>query len=278
MCDQLEELRQRIRELEEQKADLEAALQVAIEHGDAVEAQLMEANKLLREEIQRRYQMELYLRKIAQDREKEKQDLMIILETLIAHGDAIDKQWRQEMAMVTLLAETDALTMIGNRRRFDTYLQQQWELMQAKMAPLTLILADVDYFKLYNDNYGHLQGDECLRKIAHALSSAVRSGSDLVCRYGGEEFAIILPYTDAQQGVLVADRICRIVQELAIPHAYSPVANIVTLSLGIATIVPHPQVVLPQLLQLADAKLYEAKRSGRNRYAVQDFTDRCRMQ
>ncbi|MFN3361778.1 MAG: diguanylate cyclase domain-containing protein [Pseudanabaenaceae cyanobacterium] len=278
MCDQLEELRQRIRALEEQKADLEAALQVAIAHGDAVEAQLMEANKLLREEIQRRYQMELYLRKIAQDREQEKQDLMIILETLIAHGDALESQWRQEMAMVTLLAETDALTMIGNRRRFDTYLQQQWQLMQAKMAPLTLILADVDYFKLYNDNYGHLQGDECLRKIAHALSSAVRSSADLVCRYGGEEFAIILPYTDAQQGVLVADRICRIVQELAIPHAYSPVANIVTLSLGIATIVPHPQVVLPQLLQLADAKLYEAKRSGRNRYAVQDFTDRCRMQ
>ncbi|MCS6958763.1 MAG: diguanylate cyclase [Pseudanabaenaceae cyanobacterium SKYGB_i_bin29] len=277
MSDQVEELKQRIKELEEQKADLEAALQVAVEHGDAVEAQLIEANKQLRDEIQRRHQMELYLKKVARDREKEKQDLMIILETLVAHGDAIDDQWRQEMAMVTLLAETDALTMIGNRRRFDTYLYQQWELMQVKISPLSLILCDVDFFKPYNDHYGHPQGDECLKKIAHALSSVVRSGSDMVCRYGGEEFGIILPNTDAYQAVMIAERILRVIQELAIPHAYSPVANIVTLSLGIATIVPHSQVVLPHLIQVADTMLYRAKELGRNRYAVQDLTDRCKI-
>lgn len=271
MTDDVEELKQKIKQMERHQSDLEMALLVAIEHGDAVENQLLDANAMLKKEIRRREQLEIYLKKVARDREKEKQDMQIILDTIIEHGDAVDDQWRKEMAIVKLIAETDGLTLIANRRRFDSYLQQKWQEMQARILPLSLILCDVDFFKLFNDYYGHPAGDACLKRIAHGLSSAMRSEIDLVCRYGGEEFGIILPNTNQASAIPVANRIQAVIGQLAIPHAKSKIAPFVTLSMGIATVVPFPGMLAPELIQVADRMLYQAKQEGRNRYARQEI-------
>jgi len=264
MEDEIGLLKQKIKQLERQQSDLELRLLIAIEHGDAVEAQLLDANNMLKQEIRRREQLEIYLKKVAWDREREKQDLQIILETLIAHGDAIDKQWQEEIALAQLIAETDALTLIANRRRFDTYLIQIWQELQSQSLPLSLLLCDVDFFKLYNDNYGHPMGDICLKRVAHALSSAMRGKADLVCRYGGEEFGIILPNTNQANAILIASRIQSLLAQMAIPHSQSSVSQFVTLSIGIATVVPHSSNSPVELIATADRMLYQAKQQGRN--------------
>lgn len=271
MADEIEELKLKIKQMERHQADLEMALLVAIEHGDAVENQLLDANALLKKEIRRREQLEIFLKKVARDREKEKQDLQIILDTLIEHGDAVDNQWRKEMAIVKLLAETDSLTLIANRRRFDDYLEQKWRELGTDRSPLTLILCDVDFFKLYNDEYGHPSGDACLKRVAHALSSVMRSGLDLVCRYGGEEFGIILPNTPQDSALPVADRIKSVIEQLAIPHCQSKISQFVTLSMGIVTTVPNPDMFPSELVEATDQMLYQAKQKGRNCYVSQEI-------
>jgi diguanylate cyclase (GGDEF)-like protein len=271
MAEEIEELKLKIKQLERHQADLEMALLVAIEHGDAVENQLLDANALLKKEIRRREYLEIFLKKVARDREKEKQDLQIILDTLIEHGDAVDNQWRKEMAIVKLLAETDGLTLIANRRRFDSYLTETWQQLCTDRLPLTLILCDVDFFKLYNDEYGHPSGDACLKRVAHALSSAMRSEADLVCRYGGEEFGIILPNTSQSSALPIADRIKSVIEQLAIPHCRSKTSPFVSLSMGIATTVPSPDMFPSELVEAADQMLYQAKQKGRNCYISQEI-------
>lgn len=161
------------------------------------------------------------------------------------------------------LAVLDELTQIPNRRRFDQYLQAQWE--QANGNKLSLLMCDVDYFKRYNDNYGHPAGDACLRRVAQAISRTVGHSTDLAARYGGEEFAVILPETDSPGALRVAEFIQAEIANLNIPHAYSEVAHQVTLSIGTATIVPDDTKTLQALIATADAALYEAKQQGRNR-------------
>jgi len=163
------------------------------------------------------------------------------------------------------LAWSDGLTQIANRRRFDQYLQGEWQRLMREKAPLTLILCDIDHFKLYNDHYGHLSGDLCLQQVARAIKQVTKRPADLAARYGGEELAVILPNTDLKGGVKVAYNIQKAIAALEISHIRSPVHPFVTLSIGIANIIPNREQPPEYLINQADLSLYEAKRTGRNR-------------
>jgi diguanylate cyclase (GGDEF)-like protein len=162
------------------------------------------------------------------------------------------------------LSAMDGLTGLANRRHFDTVLRSEWDRGERLRHPLSLLMCDVDYFKPYNDTYGHLQGDECLRRISSALQFAIRRPCELAARYGGEEFALLLPETTAAHAMEIAETVRSNVERLAIAHAHSP-KGIVSISIGVATRVPNGQLSPERLIALADKALYLAKKSGRDR-------------
>jgi diguanylate cyclase (GGDEF)-like protein len=162
------------------------------------------------------------------------------------------------------LAALDGLTGVANRRRFDEYLNDEWQSMAGEKLPLSLILVDIDFFKKYNDTYGHQAGDACLRRVADALRFCAKRSVDLVARYGGEEFAVILPNTTTEGAFQVAEDIRAAVNTLKIVHAQSTVSEYVTLSLGIACMYPLPNTPPAMLIAAADRALYQAKAAGRN--------------
>ncbi len=162
------------------------------------------------------------------------------------------------------LASRDALTGLANRRRFDEAIAQEWERQGRDKQPITLLLVDVDHFKKYNDNYGHVAGDACLREVAQVLEKALNRPADLACRYGGEEFALLLPATPASGGEDVADRLMKLIDALALEHKTSPTAAWVTVSIGIASVVPSSSLNLSSLLMQADQALYHVKEHGRH--------------
>ena len=171
------------------------------------------------------------------------------------------------------LANTDCLTQLANRRHFDHCIHEEWKRLKREKLPLSLILCDIDYFKKYNDFYGHPEGDVCLQRVAQAISSSVKRPVDLVARYGGEEFAVLLPNTDLPGVIQVAKRIQQTVAALKIPHLQSDFNQYVTLSLGITSLIPSLDVTPDQFIKRADQALYEAKAKGRNQYAIcTDFT------
>ena len=166
------------------------------------------------------------------------------------------------------LSRQDGLTGIANRRYFDSYLVTEVRRGARERQPLSLILSDVDHFKAFNDCYGHQAGDDCLRRVAAALSSAGRRPADLAARYGGEEFAMVLPGTVVGGAVDVAQAVSRVIEGLAIPHERSAVDRKVTLSQGIVSLTPEKETSSEDLIQRADQALYLAKQQGRNRYVV----------
>ncbi|BAZ39498.1 two-component response regulator [Calothrix sp. NIES-4101] len=163
------------------------------------------------------------------------------------------------------LANVDGLTAVANRRHFDQYLNSQWLSLAQEQCPLSLILCDIDYFKRYNDKYGHPAGDTCLQKVATVLKYKAQKNHDLVARYGGEEFAIIMPYTPATGAVHVAAAMQAGIREIEIEHNESTISQFVTLSLGIGTMTPSFESSPQDLILLADKALYQAKEQGRNR-------------
>lgn len=165
------------------------------------------------------------------------------------------------------LSYRDPLTGIANRRMFDRILDVEWGKARALGEPLSLVIVDIDFFKQYNDRYGHPQGDACLKEVARMLDRAAARTRDLCARMGGEEFALVLPATDMAAALAVAERCARRLARAALPHAASNVADVVTCSMGVATIVPGSQDRPAQLVEMADARLYGAKAAGRNRIA-----------
>lgn len=179
-------------------------------------------------------------------------------------------------------ATTDALTGVANRRQLDATLEREWLRARRSRTPLAVVLVDIDHFKAFNDNYGHPEGDVCLRQVAQALRGACLRPADLVARYGGEEFALVLPDTPTLGAEHVARRILHSVESLQIPHAHSPVAPYVTVSAGIVCRsatesegidASTKEQALRHLLHAADAALYAAKRAGRARACVLDATE-----
>jgi diguanylate cyclase (GGDEF)-like protein len=175
-----------------------------------------------------------------------------------------NERLRRANRRLSRLSSRDDLTGIANRRRFDRRLALEWRRAARAERPLTLLMADIDCFKDYNDLHGHQQGDACLRRVAQALAATLHRAGDLVARYGGEEFAVLLADTDAEHGAVTAEMLRARVEALAIPHGASLVAPVVTLSLGAATL--HTRTGLPSnaLVERADRALYQAKREGRN--------------
>ncbi|MBD2098610.1 diguanylate cyclase [Trichocoleus sp. FACHB-591] len=168
----------------------------------------------------------------------------------------------QELYRLVVL---DSVTQVANRRHFDEYLAQEWWRMARERSPLSLILCDIDCFKAYNDTYGHCEGDRCLRQVAQALSQAVKRPADLVARYGGEEFVVVLPNTGAEGAVRVAEAIRLSIKDLGIPHVNSSIGDRLTLSLGVSSTIPNPEISPEELVVAADKALYHAKTAGRDR-------------
>jgi diguanylate cyclase (GGDEF)-like protein len=170
---------------------------------------------------------------------------------------------------LNILANIDSLTQLANRHRFDEFLLREWQRGKREGFFLSLIFCDIDYFKLYNDRFGHQAGDNCLATVAGTVSRAVKRPADLVARYGGEEFAIILPQTPANNALLLAEKIRLDVKKLNIAHPESHIAPRVSLSLGVTCIIPSPEYTIEQLLLTADQALYRAKKEGRDRAVLQ---------
>ena len=163
------------------------------------------------------------------------------------------------------LSTTDGLTGLANRRRFDEVAPHEWQRAMRKREPLAIAMIDVDFFKIYNDKYGHQAGDQALTVIADTLAKGLRDGSDFIARYGGEEFVILLPGQNAKGAYEVLERLREDIEALAIPHLGSDINAVITISAGFASFVPRPNVSLDNLIELADQSLYAAKRKGKNR-------------
>lgn len=161
----------------------------------------------------------------------------------------------------------DGLTGIANRRCFDELLEAEWGRSLREKTPLSLIMMDIDFFKQYNDHYGHLGGDDCLKEVAHALVHTLKRHADFVARYGGEEFVCLLPKTDFDGGKTAAKQLRKSVEDLAVPHELSQAAQVVTISLGLASTDQSSGNNPKILIETADKALYEAKQNGRNRTA-----------
>ncbi|MGD2181963.1 diguanylate cyclase domain-containing protein [Lusitaniella coriacea] len=230
-------------------------------------------------------QLLLHIEQLAQELKvlkQDKTDLEILLDTTSEHAELfelelqeeIDKYQAAEAALqqanqeLETLSLVDGLTEIANRRHFDDYLAREWDRLAQEQKPLSLILADVDFFKRYNDRYGHPAGDECLRSIAQVLCTQVKFPGDLAARYGGEEFAIILPNTSAGGTLKIAQRIRLALKQLKLAHAESFVSDYITLSLGLVSVIPSQDDVPKSLVSLADKALYEAKNQGRDRFIL----------
>lgn len=208
-------------------------------------------------------EQEVFFRQLLDCNERLKQEVEYYKKQLMlakkAEADILQKN--VELQQISML---DGLTQITNRRHFDECLHCEWQRMMKIGRPLSLILCDVDYFKLYNDNYGHQMGDLCLKRVAKAISDMVERAGDVVARYGGEEFIILLPNTCADEAMIYAEKVRMAIQQLELPHMVSDVSHFVTLSIGVASLVPNKNMSPESLIAAADKALYKAKYLGRN--------------
>ena len=188
--------------------------------------------------------------------------------TTALHQAELYRQLQAANQELDRIAKVDSLTQLANRRWLDEYLQQEWQRLARDRKSLSVVLADVDFFKPFNDTYGHTAGDHCLVNIANTICLGLRRPADLAARYGGEEFALVLPDTDTAGAIRVVQLVRHHLQTLALPHRASPKGDTITLSFGIATQVPDPDTPAESILEAADQALYAAKAAGRNQYQV----------
>jgi len=261
--DELSRLRLELDRLQKANQGLQITLLSSNERGDFLKDHLDGLSGSLAAEVRDRQAAEEKLQKLIQAVTREKGDLEILVQILMDQGDESAEEGEK--------ARIDGLTQIANRRRFDEFLLQEWGRHIRMQQPLSLLLCDVDHFKLYNDGQGHQAGDECLKGVARAISRCYRAG-DLVARYGGEEFAIVLAQTNRAGAVQVAERVRSAVAAIALPHPASPICGWVTVSIGVGSTTPQPHgpTDARALIEEADRHLYLAKRLGRNQVSYQD--------
>jgi diguanylate cyclase (GGDEF)-like protein len=191
--------------------------------------------------------------------------MIIIVGTLKRRVEMKSKELEEANRKLELLSKMDYLTNIPNRGYFDLVLQNEYKLSVRMKIPLSLAMIDIDYFKKYNDEYGHLSGDECLKTVAQTIKVEVQRESDFLARYGGEEFVILFPNTNMDGAKTVCERIMKSIDSINIPHCTSPIGSKLTLSIGIASITDFEGYDHMDLLKKADEALYSAKEKGRNR-------------
>ncbi|UZJ43449.1 sensor domain-containing diguanylate cyclase [Marinimicrobium sp. C6131] len=193
------------------------------------------------------------------------------VEALIGFMFDISERKKTEQELIKLqkeletLSYQDGLTGVANRRMLDSILDVEWLNARRNCQPLSVLLIDIDYFKQYNDRYGHLQGDDCLRSIAQTLDAVASRPRDFLARFGGEEFMLVLPETDEKAARAVANRCRQAILKLQIPHAASGASQLVSISVGVASIIPDHEGELAEFIESADRKLYQAKLEGRDR-------------
>lgn len=185
----------------------------------------------------------------------------------------MQKQLEKSNAELKRISAIDGLTGIANRRSFNETLEREWKRAFREKTMIAMILIDIDHFKLYNDTYGHLQGDECLQQVARTLQKTVSRPADLVARYGGEEFSLILPLTDKKGAMFLADKMKQAVAALQIEHSSSKTGKYVTISQGVVTLVPSAEQNSQDFIQMADKALYRAKENGRDQAVFFDDMD-----
>ncbi|MEG0347420.1 MAG: GGDEF domain-containing protein [Acinetobacter sp.] len=174
----------------------------------------------------------------------------------------------RQAQQLSILSQQDALTGLANRRYLDEVLENEWKRSIRHEVPITIMMVDIDSFKLYNDTLGHIQGDQCLRRIAILLGSISSRSGDLAARYGGEEFLLLFSMTDKEQALIQVQRLMELVRNIAIAHPRSSVSKYVTISVGVATMIPHLNDSLSEFISKADHALYVAKSNGRNQYHI----------
>jgi diguanylate cyclase (GGDEF)-like protein len=250
-----------------QKDDLEIALNMAIEHGDAIEQELLDINQALTDEVRERIDAEKKMDSLVAKLSRQKNDLEVLVETIADHGDEINAQMEEQLFSIEHLAKTDGLTGLWNRRTFDEQLELEWNRNLRSDDVLGLLLLDVDFFKKFNDSLGHQQGDKTLQAIASLLKSMTKRSGESAARYGGEEFVIILPNTSIDSLKSIAGQILENVNALKIPHPDSSFGY-VTVSIGIAVSNVEKCRGSADLLKMADESLYQAKQSGRNQFCI----------
>ena len=195
----------------------------------------------------------------------ERDAAFVELHNMQAQLEDANAQLQQRNAELDRLSTMDGLTGLANRRHFDDVLDMEWRRAAREKTKLSLIMIDIDFFKFYNDNYGHQGGDDCLKQVSAALQKTVCRSGDLVARYGGEEFVVILPNTPAEGAMVMAEKLCLAVSALKIKHEFSKASKVVTISMGVATMIPVSATSEEVLIASADQALYEAKEEGRNR-------------
>ena len=191
-------------------------------------------------------------------------ELLARVKSALTLKHEIDER-KEAMRKLQLLSSTDGLTGIANRRHFDDFLAMEWRRSVRNGTYLSLLLMDIDYFKKYNDGYGHQAGDDCLKMVARKLNETVRRPGDLLARYGGEEFVIVLGGTDVKGAADLAENVRAGVEGLGIKHEYQEGSNVVTLSIGVSCVIPQTDLLPSGLIEAADKALYKAKDEGRNR-------------
>lgn len=180
----------------------------------------------------------------------------------------LQEQLTESNEILQRLSTMDGLTGIANRRNFDATLQTEWKMCLRQKTPLAAIMIDIDFFKKFNDGYGHQGGDDCLKEVANALAETISRPGDFVARYGGEEFVVILPRTDAKGASVIAEQLRKNVAKKRIKHEFSTVADHVSISLGVASVQPDKSSSPESLITKADEALYKAKESGRNKFFI----------
>ncbi len=253
-----------VEELKQANEDLEIAFTTAVEHGDAIESELYATNAKLNDEVRERTVAERRLEQLLKAVREQKSDLEAIVQTITEHSDEIDTQWLHRYEEIETQVNIDPLTGIANRRAFDQHLDREWRRCSRSQEPLGLIFSDLDYFKQYNDTYGHPQGDLALKQVSSILQSLCRRDSDLVARVGGEEFALLMPGQSEESLLNLAEKGMQLIRGRAIPHEGSPF-GILTLSMGYITLIPDKDAdPIEQFYTRADIALYKAKQAGRN--------------
>lgn len=221
------------------------------------------ANKI---ELIPRVNAAINLKKEMEVRKAREKDLMKMT-TLLEESN---RKLQRANGLLKDLATIDGLTGVSNRRHFDVLIRRAWKVGFRNQSCMSILMADIDYFKSYNDMYGHQRGDKCLKMFAKALKESLKRPEDMVARYGGEEFIALLPNTDAKGAEIIAERMQYMVSDLKIKHAGSEVSSRVTFSMGISCLVPDEKTSVELLISTADLALYQAKNQGRNRYIIHE--------